>query len=388
MALMVCPECGKQVSDQAEACPHCGYPIPKYIAEQKKQQELAAAEAEKAAAEEAAAAAKAEKEKAKAEKKPVSVKKAIIISVVVVALIAGLAAGYIYGFKQPYDAACAAYNSILIEYAAAVEDYNAAEAAFVEKNEAFELEIDELNDLVYADMEPYDMAVEEAAINMIAKARTKKIELPQAPSFRETNAPMEYTVFQTQEVLTEVEAIRIEITGIVAATEQLVVPDYTDIIAEVDAAQLEMENSIQQYQQVTNPSEAFVIERLTGLPGITMIEAATEENDPNGNLHKPGGYTAAVFFIHDQVTDQYVLYSKGDTPVERATDGGGCIEVYATKEDAEARNTYLASFDGGILSSGSHTVCGTIVVRTSNELTATQQKELEAAIIAAFIELR
>ena len=32
MALIVCPECGKQVSDQAESCPHCGYPVPKYIA--------------------------------------------------------------------------------------------------------------------------------------------------------------------------------------------------------------------------------------------------------------------------------------------------------------------------------------------------------------------
>lgn len=27
MALIVCPECNKQISDQAEACPHCGYPI-------------------------------------------------------------------------------------------------------------------------------------------------------------------------------------------------------------------------------------------------------------------------------------------------------------------------------------------------------------------------
>ena len=27
MALMICPECGGQVSDKAHACPHCGYPI-------------------------------------------------------------------------------------------------------------------------------------------------------------------------------------------------------------------------------------------------------------------------------------------------------------------------------------------------------------------------
>ena len=119
-----------------------------------------------------------------------------------------------------------------------------------------------------------------------------------------------------------------------------------------------------------------------------MIEAATEDNDPNGNLHKPGGYTAAVFFIHDQVTDSYVLHNKGDTPVERGTDGGGCIEVYETKEYAETRNAYLAGFDGTVFSSGSHTVCGTIVVRTSDKLTATQQQVLEDDIISALIELR
>lgn len=29
MALMKCPECGREVSTAAPACPHCGYPINK-----------------------------------------------------------------------------------------------------------------------------------------------------------------------------------------------------------------------------------------------------------------------------------------------------------------------------------------------------------------------
>jgi len=29
MGLIKCPECGRQVSDQAAACPQCGYPIRK-----------------------------------------------------------------------------------------------------------------------------------------------------------------------------------------------------------------------------------------------------------------------------------------------------------------------------------------------------------------------
>lgn len=31
MALINCPECGKEVSNAAESCPHCGYPIKKYV---------------------------------------------------------------------------------------------------------------------------------------------------------------------------------------------------------------------------------------------------------------------------------------------------------------------------------------------------------------------
>lgn len=27
MALITCPECGKQISDKAPACIHCGYPL-------------------------------------------------------------------------------------------------------------------------------------------------------------------------------------------------------------------------------------------------------------------------------------------------------------------------------------------------------------------------
>lgn len=33
MAMMFCPECGKQVSDKANVCIHCGYPIQEYFNE-------------------------------------------------------------------------------------------------------------------------------------------------------------------------------------------------------------------------------------------------------------------------------------------------------------------------------------------------------------------
>ena len=53
-----------------------------------------------------------------------------------------------------------------------------------------------------------------------------------------------------------------------------------------------------------------------------------------------------------------------------------------TTKTLEKRNNYLAAFDGTVLASGSHKVVGTVVVRTSNLLLASQQKLLESNIIA------
>ena len=109
----------------------------------------------------------------------------------------------------------------------------------------------------------------------------------------------------------------------------------------------------------------------------------TEENDPNHHLNKPRGYTAAIFFSYSKVRDQYGQYA-GKNSIEKGTAGGGCIEVFANAEDANARNDYLSSFDGnGLFDSGSHEVVGTVLIRTSHDLTATQQKELTAEIKSA-----
>ena len=41
-----------------------------------------------------------------------------------------------------------------------------------------------------------------------------------------------------------------------------------------------------------------------------------------------------------------------------------------------------------MFASGSHTVVGTTIVRTSDELTASQQKELETKLINSLVELK
>lgn len=39
MALINCPECGKEISDKSNVCIHCGYPISKYLEDKRRREE-------------------------------------------------------------------------------------------------------------------------------------------------------------------------------------------------------------------------------------------------------------------------------------------------------------------------------------------------------------
>jgi len=125
-------------------------------------------------------------------------------------------------------------------------------------------------------------------------------------------------------------------------------------------------------------TELYAIECLQKIPNIVQIKPVTEDNDPNGNLNKQGGYISQIYFSVDLI-DQDEVY--GETVIDKGTDAGGSIEIYRTIADAMKRDEYLSAFDGGFMSSGSHTVLDCCVIRTSNLLTASQQKELEKNII-------
>lgn len=167
---------------------------------------------------------------------------------------------------------------------------------------------------------------------------------------------------------------------IVDASKKLDSINYDSVLSNLAKQKAALEKSIKQYALVDAPTEAYVIECLKKVENIVDISAVTEDNDPNGNLNKAGGYTAQVYFSSDLVNQSEVY---GTSLIDKGTAAGGSIEVYANVEDATTRNDYLAGFDGSILASGSHTVVGTVLVRTSDELTSSQQKTLEANIIAA-----
>lgn len=101
---------------------------------------------------------------------------------------------------------------------------------------------------------------------------------------------------------------------------------------------------------------------------VTETRVYTEDTDPNKTLGKPGSYVAAGAFKDSRVTETVVEDNW-------ATDAGGSIEIFASNEEAEKRYKLLQSFNGTFLASGSELV-GNVVIRTSNGLTASQQKEL------------
>ncbi len=195
------------------------------------------------------------------------------------------------------------------------------------------------------------------------------------------------TILKAYAAIKEAPEMLKEVEDINKQTSELNAISYEKEIKAMDEVKKKLNDSIAQYKQVTNPSEDFVLSRLANVEEIIGMEPATEDNDPNNHLHKQGGYTSDIFFASSNL-NQNKIYPYNGTILEKGTDAGGSVEVYETVDGAEQRNSYLASFDGTVFSSGYHMVIGTIVIRTSNELNATQQKDLAQAIVDALIELK
>lgn len=135
----------------------------------------------------------------------------------------------------------------------------------------------------------------------------------------------------------------------------------------------QVEQAIAVVEQITAPSGDWVMERLSTISEIIETQAVTVEQNPDGLLGKEGGYSDCIYFTIAAAIPSEV---PGNSIVEKGTDAGGAIEVYATLADAEDRIEYLSGFDGTVLYSGSYAIVGTMVIRTSYKLT----DELQLAI--------
>lgn len=272
----------------------------------------------------------------------------IVAVVVVIAVIVGSLGAY-FGYFKPHKEAVEAYNVVVSD--------------IQEKNDQLDGEIKKLQELVDNEDKPLDETTIDTAKEALKNAGASKIVIGEMPN-------------ATKDILSR--------------TKELNTPvDYSDELTSLSTAYTNLENSKKQYKQVVNPSEEFVMQRILTVDDVADARAVTEDQDPNGNLHKAGGYTSTIYFESKTVnqSDVYVSGEYADVLIDKGTDAGGAIEVYENVEDAEKRRDYLATYDGTIFANGTHTVIGTVLVRTSNELTATQQKELEQKVIDALTRL-
>lgn len=233
-----------------------------------------------------------------------------------------------------------------------IDGYNKAKSFTEDKNSELDTAISEAEALMAEGATALDDSLIPALETSISEIKAVKVDVPDMP-----------------ELANEITAVSDELNRI----------DYANVLEKFATNKVNLENSIKQYALVDAPDESYIIICLGKVPNVVDISAVTEDKDPNGNLNKAGGYTAQVYFSSDLVNQSDV---SGTTVIEKGTDCGGSIEVYASAEEAQNRNDYLGGFDGSIFASGSHTVIGTVLVRTSDKLTASRQKEMEANIIS------
>lgn len=246
-----------------------------------------------------------------------------------------------------------------VPHTKAVNGFNTAVKTVQEKNTPLENKIDEAEKLVKSNKEPLD---QKTLDNLQATIETSKSNLRKIPEMSD----------RTEEIKEQTEALNQPI-------------DYSTTLTTLTDSITAYTNSVKQLAQITNPNQDFVEARLKEVTTITGVQSVTETNDPNGNLNKQGGYTASVYFTDSLVAEPV----DGADIVEKGNDAGGNIEVYKTVDEAKARDTYLSAFDSqGFLNPGSHYVRGTLVIRTSRFLTASQQNELTENIYNKLIELK
>lgn len=279
------------------------------------------------------------------------------------------------------------YNTAAADYNEEIKPYNEAVAQIESENAGLQNVLDAAQEVINKAEDPYDPETLENLKTALSDAGNAKISVPDMIEEYETLSVPDDAKKDALEALIQQATTGSEELAAQKIPDTPEIPDYTGNIAAVTDAQKTYENSIQSLKQITAPSDDFVMERLQRVDTITAMDAVTEDHDPNGQLNKQGGYIGCIYFTDTQVDRSELYIEDGkDNIIDIGTDGGGAIEIFATADEANVRNNYLAGFDGmGAMASGSHYVEGTCIIRTSNYLNGTQQKELTEKITQALI---
>lgn len=435
-------------------------------------------------------------------------KKILAVAAAMVLLAACFFIYRIWNARKAASSAVEAYNAAAQEYNDAISPYNEAAAGIADENTKLQTALDSADAVLKKGGEAYEPDTQKKLEKAVKKARKSLTEAPVLiDPFEIRTVP---AVFSTKELALlqdEAETAREmaeDAKGKIPAVPE--VPDFSEEINEVGAAQKNYENSIRMLANITKPSDRFVKERLGRIKTVIQAEAVTPENDPNGLLGKKDGYIGCVYFL-DESVDQSLLpkeafskkekkekkdtadeamsadtaatvseatsadtagteaeaassdragteaqaasadtagtqaqaasadmagtqaqatsadtagteaeaassdragteteaeASSADTaaaaaeaaPAERegaadvvmiGTAGGGAVEVFSSREEAEKRAEYISFFQGSVMDAGSCTVEGTCLIRTSKYLSGDQQEKLTKKIREALL---
>ena len=368
MAIVKCTECGNEISDKATSCPHCGCPMEAIMK-----------------------ATKDEKKVGSAKKKRI-----IVVCMFSVLVVVGILLWFLM-IKLPKDQAIAEYTAVVETYNTEVEKYNGIVGEYNTKIEEIICANSELDKAIWEAQTvlingnvPYDEETVNKLNKAISNAQSKKCNVPSV--LEEVNTIDGNTLLaenadaeSSKEVINnELAELSKSVADAESVNEHLEVPDYSKVIAEISDSVEQVEKSYAVQKQITYPTQEFVVEKLGNVESVSVIACVTEDNDPNGYLGTEGGYTSQIFFSSPLLKTETISQNE---LLEIGTDAGGSIEIYATVEDAEARNEYLASFDGSEYDTGKHIVLGTMVVRVSTNLTTTKQDSFSDELIEALIKL-
>ena len=376
MALIKCPECGKKISDKSTVCIHCGCPIENTVNENVEVTETITVDTEKCET------AKKVMDKAK-------LKKIAIIASSVVGAIAIIAILLFFLVLKPtYEDATVIYNDAVAIYNEKVTAYEEKSSQIAAENQKLTAVIDELQSIVSSGEKPYDPNAIPAANTAINEGKIALIEIPKWED-KGLKAAEDYNIFQAGTMKKDSESVKAYTTELTGIIESMQIPDHTEVIEVVNKGKEALEFSIKQMKQVTCPSESFVLERVTNIrdqAGMTDVIALTEDNDPENYIGKAGWYTAKIIFRHKDV-EHYGLESGLLTLSEVGNPAGGCVEVYRTEEDAQRRADELKSQEGTARSPGARVICGTMVIRVSDDLKTSYQQELLTLITNEMLRL-
>ena len=92
--------------------------------------------------------------------------------------------------------------------------------------------------------------------------------------------------------------------------------------------------------QITNPNIEDIIKKLRNVTNISNIEIVNNEDKKSDLFNYDGMFKDCAYFTSKLVEEVI----EGNTPVEKGTDAGGCVEIYETVEKAHERFNYLMDF--------------------------------------------